>query len=196
MKKIISYESLKLVMDKFLVIFLLPFFIIIIPFIIILIILDSKGSPFFIQTRVGKNEKLFKIIKFRTMYLDTPNISTEDLEKLNVNTITKVGNFLRRTSLDELPQIINVLVGEMSFVGPRPALPTQIDVIKLRRRHGVNYILPGITGLAQVRGRDNLNTEEKCELDRVYAKNASIYLDLRILFIETVRVVLSNRGNK
>lgn len=161
----------------------------------VLIKLDSAGSIFFIQERVGRKGKTFKCFKFRTMKMGTPNISTEEMQKIATSPITKIGHVLRRTSLDELPQILNILLGEMSFVGPRPALPRQDFVVLMRKNAGVDHLYPGITGLAQVRGRDNLSDEQKVKFDMEYLNNFSLLQDVNLL-LATFFTVVSGHGNR
>lgn len=146
---------------------------------------NSNGPVFFKQKRVGKNKKYFKIIKFRTMYADTPADVPTHLLADPASRITKVGRFLRHTSLDELPQIFNILVGQMSIIGPRPALWNQDDLIEERDKYGANELTPGLTGYAQVNGRDELTIPVKAKLDGYYAQNISFILDVKIFF-ETV----------
>lgn len=154
--------------------------------------LDSKGPVLFKQKRVGKDKTYFYILKFRTMRTDTPkDIPTHMLNNPDVF-ITRVGSFLRKTSLDELPQIINILQGEMSIVGPRPALWNQFDLIDEREKYGANDILPGLTGWAQINGRDELHIEVKAKLDGEYAANMSFLFDLKCLFKTIVSVVKSD----
>lgn len=144
--------------------------------------LDSPGPVIFKQQRVGRDRKLFWMYKFRTMRVGTPEVATHlmtDLEKY----ITRVGRFLRKTSLDELPQLFNVLKGDMSIIGPRPALYNQYDLIEMRERAGVNRLRPGITGWAQVNGRDELSLEEKTRYDAEYLRRQSFLLDLKILWL-------------
>jgi O-antigen biosynthesis protein WbqP len=144
--------------------------------------IDSKGSIFFRQTRIGKNRCQFTILKFRTMRANTPaDIPTAHLANPDLY-ITKIGRFLRKTSLDELPQLINIFQGEMSFVGPRPALWNQEDLIALREACGANSILPGLTGLAQINGRDELPIPKKAQYDAKYTCEMSFLYDLRIVF--------------
>ncbi len=160
-------------------------------------IMIIDGFPiFFTQKRVGIRGKEFNIFKFRTMQVDTPNVSTEEILNLKINAITPLGNFLRRTSIDETPQVFNILRGEMSFVGPRPALPSQIDLVGNRKTMGIDILPPGLTGIAQVKGRDDLNITHKLKYERFYLQNSNIWLDLYILFFLTPSVIFSNRGNK
>ena len=147
----------------------------------------SPGPVLFRTRRVGRDHRLFTMLKFRTMRIDTPQVATHLLEQPD-RFLTPVGGFLRRTSLDELPQLMNVLRGDMSLVGPRPALFNQHDLVELRTRHGVQVLLPGVTGWAQVNGRDNLSTEEKVVFDAEYLRNRGLSLDLRILFLTLQRV--------
>lgn len=156
--------------------------------------LDSPGAAIYCQQRVGKLGKLFKILKFRTMKIDTPCLSTEEMQRLG-HKPTRVGGLLRKTSLDELPQLVNILKGEMSFIGPRPALSTQTDVNTLREEMGVHSVRPGITGLAQVMGRDDLDTVTKVNYDADYCRKMSFWYDISILFA-TFKAVFSARGNK
>ncbi len=149
----------------------------------IIIKTTSKGPVLFKQRRIGKNKEEFYIYKFRTMFLETPkNMPTHLLENPE-KYITPVGKFLRKTSLDELPQLTNIIKGEMSFVGPRPALFNQYDLIELREEAGVNGIRPGVTGWAQINGRDELEIPEKVKYDSYYVKNQSILLDIRVILI-------------
>ncbi|WP_151736552.1 sugar transferase ['Paenibacillus yunnanensis' Narsing Rao et al. 2020] len=166
-------------------IFLLwPFFLLI----AVVIKFDSKGPIFFKQKRVGKNKREFNIFKFRTMRTDTPSNTPTHLLKDPDFFITKVGKFLRKTSLDELPQIINIFKGEMSVVGPRPALWNQVDLIEKRDRYRVYEIKPGLTGWAQVNGRDEVSIERKAELDGYYKKNLNLLLDIKIVFLTILNV--------
>ena len=187
------YFFIKRIID--IVLSLLAVFLLIIPGIVIAIFIkiDSKGSIFFKQRRIGKNKKYFIIYKFRTMRSDTPtNIPTHLLENPDFY-ITRVGKILRRTSLDELPQIINILKGDMSIVGPRPALWNQEDLIIERDKYGANNIRPGLTGLAQINGRDELEITEKAKLDGEYVKNMSFSSDFKI-FVSTFFKVLKHEG--
>jgi len=170
---------LDIVFSLILIILLIPLFLII----SIVIKLTSRGPILFRQRRTGKDKTEFTIYKFRTMYLETPkNVPTHLLENPD-KYITPVGKILRKTSLDELPQLINILKGEMSFVGPRPALYNQYDLIALREAEGVNNIRPGVTGWAQINGRDELEISEKVKYDSYYVKNQSILFDIKIVFI-------------
>lgn len=161
----------------------------------LLIRLDSPGPVLFKQQRAGRDHVPFTIYKFRTMRVGTPNLSTEDMVKSGMNPITRLGAVLRRTSLDELPQLLNVLRGDMSLIGPRPALLTQTPVLNLRAASGVDRLRPGITGYAQVTGRDDLPDEEKVERDTAYLQNLSPGMDLTVARL-TIRSVLHGTGNK
>jgi len=157
--------------------------------------LDSRGPAIYRQRRVGKLGSDFVILKFRTMKVDAPVLSTADMQKQKAIPFTRIGPFLRKTNLDELPQLWNILKGQMSFIGPRPALPTQEDVVNLRRRLGADRVRPGITGLAQVMGRDELDVDSKVGYDAEYCRNLSLALDLKV-FCLTFVAVLSAKGNK
>ncbi len=173
------------------VICLSPIFIIV----IILIKIDSKGPIIFKQKRIGKDKKEFEIYKFRSMRIDAPkNAPTHTLENPNMY-ITKVGQFIRKTSLDELPQLINIIKGDMSIVGPRPALWNQYDLIAERDKYNANSIRPGLTGYAQVNGRDELPIEVKAKYDGEYLSKYNFLFDLKIMFL-TVFKVLKRDGIK
>ena len=161
----------------------------------LLVRVTSPGPALFKQERVGKNGNLFTLYKFRTMVWGTPDISTADMAKQAKNPITHVGKFLRKTSLDELPQLWNVLKGDMSLVGPRPALPTQTYLNGLRLEIGATDVRPGITGWAQINGRDDLSDEAKAEYDGYYAAHQSLKLDLLILWC-TIAAVAGGKGTK
>ena len=155
--------------------------------------LDSKGPVLFKQKRVGKGRKYFNVLKFRTMRIDAPhNIPTHEFENPDMY-ITRVGHFLRKYSLDELPQMFNIVSGTMSIIGPRPALWNQYDLLDERDKYGANDIKPGLTGLAQIRGRDELPIEEKARLDGEYVKNMSLAFDIR-MFFGTILSVLKHDG--
>ncbi|XKE94025.1 sugar transferase [Metaplanococcus flavidus] len=161
----------------------------------IVIKLDSPGPILFKQRRIGKDKKEFNILKFRTMKIDAPNdMPTHLLDKPDAY-ITRVGKLLRKTSLDELPQLINILKGEMSIIGPRPALWNQYDLIAERDKYKANDVLPGLTGLAQISGRDELPIELKAKIDGDYVEHKSPILDAEI-FVKTVFSVLKSDGVK
>ena len=155
--------------------------------------LDSKGPIFFRQKRVGKNKKYFNILKFRTMYIDTPKDMPTHMLSNPDQYITKAGKFLRKTSLDELPQIINILKGEMAIIGPRPALWNQDDLIAQRDKYGANDIKPGLTGWAQINGRDELEIDVKASLDGYYVEHMSFLFDMKCFF-GTITSVLKHEG--
>jgi O-antigen biosynthesis protein WbqP len=158
----------------------------------LLIKIDSHGRIIFKQKRVGLDSRYFTIYKFRTMKEGTPDIPTDEIENQEIFN-TKLGTFLRRTSLDEIPQIINILKGDMSVIGPRPALYNQDLLIRLRQERGVDKVRPGVGGLAQVRGRDDLSIPEKVEYDSLYVKNLSFSLDTKI-FLLTIKSALTGKG--
>ncbi len=143
---------------------------------------DSRGPVFFKQKRVGKDKTYFQILKFRTMYVDTPADMPTHLLQNAEAMITKSGRFLRRSSLDELPQLFNIFLGQMSIVGPRPALWNQEDLIAERDKYGANALVPGLTGWAQVNGRDELPIAVKARFDGEYVKMIGLWADIRILF--------------
>jgi O-antigen biosynthesis protein WbqP len=161
----------------------------------ILIKLDSKGPVLFKQKRIGKNKKHFYILKFRTMRTDTPKDMPTHMLKNPEMFITRVGKLLRKTSLDELPQIINILKGEMSIIGPRPALWNQYDLIEERDKYGANDIYPGLTGWAQINGRDELPIDIKAKYDGEYVERMSFVFDVKIFF-KTIFSVLRSEGVK
>ena len=149
---------------------------------------SSKGPALYWSDRVGKNNKIFKMPKFRSMLIDTPAVATHLLDNPDVY-LSPIGGFLRRSSLDELPQLFSVLKGDMSFVGPRPALFNQDDLIALRTEKGVDKLLPGITGWAQVNGRDELSIPDKVALDVEYLNRQSFWFDIKILWMTFLKVV-------
>jgi O-antigen biosynthesis protein WbqP len=161
----------------------------------VVIKIDSKGPVFFKQKRIGKGKKEFNILKFRTMKTDAPReMPTHMLDKAE-SYITPVGNLLRKTSLDELPQLINILKGDMSLIGPRPALWNQYDLIEERDKYKANDVLPGLTGLAQINGRDELPIELKAKLDGEYVLKQNSKLDSKI-FVKTLLSVMKRDGVK
>ena len=159
----------------------------------ILIKLDSEGPVIFRQQRMGKDGKIFTMYKFRSMRTDAPSeVATRDFENSN-EYITRFGGFLRRTSLDEIPQLLNILLGQMSFVGYRPVCLTETELNELRMAYGVFFVKPGLTGLAQVSGRDNVTSEKKAALDAQYVHNRGLRMDLWCL-VKTVVVVFTGEG--
>ncbi|KAF0226228.1 MAG: O-antigen biosynthesis protein WbqP [Erysipelotrichaceae bacterium] len=161
----------------------------------ILIKLESKGPILFKQKRVGRNQELFTIYKFRTMRVDAPKDTPTHLLDSSVNFITPLGEFLRKSSLDELPQLVNILQGHMSFVGPRPALWNQYDLTEERQKRSANDIRPGLTGWAQINGRDELPIEVKAKYDGEYVSRMSLAFDIEIFF-KTIFKVLVSEGVK
>src|SRR5690625_240054 len=159
---------------------------------IIAIKVESRGPILFKQKRVGIHKKYFNILKFRTMRIDTPKDTPTHLLDNPDQYITKVGKFLRKTSLDEIPQIWNILIGEMSIIGPRPALWNQYDLIEERDKYGVNDVLPGLTGWAQINGRDELPIEVKAKLDGEYINKMSPMMDMKCFFGTFVSVLKSD----
>ena len=154
----------------------------------ILVRLTSKGPAFYWSDRVGKGNMIFKMPKFRSMRVGTPAVATHLLQDPKAY-LTPIGSFLRKSSLDELPQLWSILVGDMSFVGPRPALFNQNDLIALRTQYGVDELVPGLTGWAQVNGRDELPIPEKVQLDVEYLQRRSLLFDIRILWLTFVKVL-------
>ena len=167
-----------------------------IPMILIALIvkLTSKGAALYWSDRVGINNTIFSMPKFRTMRLDTPEMATHLMSDPDLY-LTSFGSFLRKFSLDELPQLWSILKGDMSFIGPRPALYNQDDLVDLRTKRGIHRLVPGVTGWAQVNGRDDIPIPLKVEYDAYYMKNKSIILDLKIVWMTTVNV-LRKRGIK
>ena len=154
--------------------------------------LESPGPVIFRQQRVGVHKTRFEILKFRTMREGTPaDVPTERFQ--HADQITRVGNFLRKTSLNELPQLVNIIKGEMSIIGPRPALGNQFDLIRERDKYGANDIRPGLSGWAQINGRDTIDNKTKARFDGEYVKNIGFWLDIKII-IGTILTVLTNTG--
>lgn len=194
------YKSfLKRVSDIFMSFIAITLLLVPMAFIALAIKIDSRGPVFFKQKRIGKNKKTFYILKFRTMRTDAPKDAPTHTLQDPKKWITKVGGFLRKTSLDELPQIFNIFVGQMSVVGPRPALWNQDDLVEERDRYGANGIRPGLTGWAQINGRDELPIPVKAKLDGEYVQKLNsgffkgIFIDVRCLF-GTVFSVLRSEG--
>jgi O-antigen biosynthesis protein WbqP len=156
--------------------------------IFVLVRLTSAGPACYWSDRVGKNNKLFKMPKFRSMREGTPEVATSLLTDPE-NFLTPVGGFLRRSSLDELPQLWSIIVGDMSFVGPRPALHNQLELIELRTRCGVHKLVPGLTGWAQINGRDELLDTQKVALDKEYLDTHSLWLDAKIIMLTAIKVI-------
>lgn len=183
------YIHIKDIFDRLIallaLIVLAPLFLIL----MILIKIDSKGPVFFRQERIGIHKTHFMILKFRTMRVDTPKDIPTHLMQHSEDYITKIGRFLRRTSLDELPQLINIVRGDMAIVGPRPALWNQQDLIDERDKYGANDIRPGLTGWAQVHGRDELDIQTKARYDGEYAEKLGPIIDLKCFFLSFSKVI-------
>jgi O-antigen biosynthesis protein WbqP len=179
---------MKRIFDLILAIFL--FFLLSIPLLLtaILVITTSKGPALYWSERIGKNSKIFKMPKFRSMLIDTPAVATHLLDNPD-SYLSPIGGFLRLSSLDELPQLFSVLRGDMSFIGPRPALYNQNDLIALRTQKGADKLLPGITGWAQVNGRDELSIPDKVALDVEYMNRQSFSFDMKILWMTFLKVI-------
>jgi O-antigen biosynthesis protein WbqP len=176
------------IIDLFLALFLFVLFFIVFIILAILVKITSDGPVIYWSHRSGKDNIIFKMPKFRTMIVDAPVIETEKLNNAS-NLLTPIGGFLRSTSLDEIPQIFSVLKGDMSFIGPRPALYNQYYLIDLRTNKGLDKLLPGITGWAQVNGRDSLSTLEKVLLDEEYLHKRSFLMDFKVLFLTILKVI-------
>ena len=186
----ISKRTMDIVSSLVGLILLSPLFLLV----AILIKLDSKGPIIFKQIRIGKNSKPFYIYKFRSMKIDAPNLSTEEFINASDFT-TKVGKFIRKTSRDELPQLVNILKGDMSIDGPRPVIEREVRLLEIRKECNVDSILPGITGLAQINGRDNIDDYEKVKYDFEYLSKRNLVLDIKII-INTVLKVAKSEGIK
>ena len=187
------YRVVKRIMD--LIISLLAFIILlpILCIIAIIIKIDSKGPVLFKQKRVGKGKKFFSMYKFRTMRTDAPKDTPTHMLNNPEIYITKVGKVLRKTSLDELPQILNIIKGDMAIVGPRPALWNQDDLVAERDKYGANDVLPGLTGWAQINGRDELEIVDKARLDGYYCEHFGLRMDIKCFF-GTIKSVLKSDG--
>jgi O-antigen biosynthesis protein WbqP len=173
-------------------------FLVLSPFMLVLVLIiciESPGGAFFTQKRVGKNKTFFTVYKFRTMRTDAPKDTPTHLLGNPDAHITKIGRFMRKFSLDELPQLINVLKQDMAMVGPRPALWNQDDLVAERDKYGANDVRPGITGLAQIRGRDELPIPVKARYDGEYVEKASLFFDIKVLFM-TIFAVINAHGVK
>lgn len=187
------YRYVKKIMDiiiaTILLLLLIPAFIVI----AVIIKLDSPGPVIFSQYRVGKNKELFKLYKFRTMHAEAPeSLSTNEFKGVDMY-ITKRGRILRRTSLDELPQLVNILLGQMSIVGPRPTIPEEKKLMKKREQYKVYDVLPGVTGWAQINGRDLVTEEQKAIMDGKYVKEMSLSVDIKII-LQTITAVIKGEG--
>ncbi len=179
---------MKRVFDFIMTIFLLCFLSTPILIVALMVKLTSKGPVLYWSDRVGIDNKIFKMPKFRTMRVETPPVATHLLNDPDAY-LTSIGHFLRKFSLDELPQLWSILKGHMSFIGPRPALFNQGDLIELRTNKGIHKLVPGITGWAQVNGRDGISIPLKVKYDEYYMKNKSFLMDLKILYMTLLKVV-------
>jgi len=179
---------MKRAVDLLFCLFLLPVLLVPMLVITILVRLSSKGPALYWSDRVGIHNTIFKMPKFRTMRIDTPAVATHLLSNPDAY-LTPIGSFLRKTSLDELPQLWSVLKGDMSFVGPRPALFNQDDLIALRTQKGVHRLVPGITGWAQINGRDDIPIPQKVDFDGYYLVHRSFMFDLKILYLTLMKVI-------
>ena len=193
-KKKFFYRAIKRMFDVLFsfiaMVLLLPVFIVI----AIAVRIDSKGPVIFRQDRVGKGNKVFCFFKFRSMRIDAPHDVATSLLDDSDEYLTKVGRFLRKTSLDELPQFLNIFLGSMSFIGYRPLVVTEKNCNEMRNKLGVFFLRPGISGFAQVNGRDDVYYKNKAIMDAEYVRNASLWIDVKLL-IKTIAVVFSNKGN-
>ena len=158
-------------------------------FVAIFIKISSEGPILFVSKRCGKNGVLFNFLKFRTMNVGAPLLASHAIDAPQY--LTRIGKFLRKTSLDEIPQLWNVIRGEMSLVGPRPVIPSETNLVEARRALGVHKILPGITGWAQINGRDHISFQEKADLDYEYMQKQSMWFDLKIIFITIWKVLFA-----
>ena len=179
---------MKRIFDLLLGVAILVFLVVPMLLISIAVRLSSKGPALYWSDRVGKNSTMFKMPKFRSMLIDTPAVATHLLDNPDTY-LSPIGGFLRHSSLDELPQLFSVLKGDMSFIGPRPALFNQEDLIALRSEEGVDKLLPGITGWAQVNGRDELSIPDKVALDVEYLNRRSFWFDMKILCMTFLKIV-------
>jgi len=179
---------MKRIFDVLLALLLLPIFLLPMIAVGFLVKVTSKGDILYWSDRIGKGSVIYSMPKFRSMRVDTPDVATHLLENPNYY-LSPIGGFLRSSSLDELPQLFSIIKGEMSFVGPRPALYNQDDLIALRTEYGVEKLLPGVTGWAQINGRDAVSISKKVRLDVEYMHRQSFWFDLKILYITFLKVV-------
>jgi O-antigen biosynthesis protein WbqP len=189
------YKHIKRLIDFLLIFLSAPLWVPLLAVIALCVKISSPGPVFFKQKRYGKNLRFFQIYKFRSMYIHAPKDVPTHLLQNPQSMITPVGRFLRKSSLDELPQIFNIIKNELTLIGPRPALWNQDDLIDEREKYGANAIRPGLTGLAQISGRDELPITKKAALDGEYVKNMGFLLDVKILFY-TIFGVLWGKGVK
>lgn len=183
---------LKRIFDLLLSSFSMIFFALPALIIAIIIKLTSKGPVLYWSDRVGRNNEIFSMPKFRSMRTDAPEVATDKLQNAD-DLITPFGSFLRRSSLDEIPQLIPIFLGKMSIVGPRPALHNQHDLIAMRKKYGVHALKPGLTGLAQINGRDALTSNDKVRLDHEYLCKQSFMLDI-VIILKTVNIVFRSKS--
>ncbi len=179
-----SHRILDLFFSLICLIILSPFLLII----CILIKIETTGPVIHWSKRIGINEQIFLMPKFRSMRINTPDVATHLMQNPSLY-VTNVGSFIRKYSIDELPQLYSIFKGDISFIGPRPALFNQYDLMKLRREYGIEKFKPGLTGYAQVMGRDFLTIEKKVEYEKFYAENRNIILDLRILYLTILKII-------
>ncbi len=184
---------LKRVLDVLLSLVLLLVLSPLLLFIMLVLTVTTRGKPLFRQQRAGRQGRPFYIYKFRTMHIDAPpHMPTPDFDDAN-RYITKFGHFLRNTSFDELPQLWNILKGDMSFIGPRPVILAEAELLRERQKRGADTVLPGLTGIAQLHGRDLVDREHKARYDAYYASHLTFWMDLRLTFL-TVICVITRRG--
>ena len=174
--------------DLVLLFFILPFLLLPMLVLAIFVKATSQGPVLHWSARIGRNNKLFQMPKYRSMHIDTPQVATHLLQNSN-GYITPLGSWLRSTSLDELPQLYSIFVGNMTFVGPRPALFNQNDLKKMRTEKGIHKLKPGLTGLAQINGRDDISLEDKVALDLEYLRKKALWFDILILWRTAVKVI-------
>ncbi|MBI4665207.1 MAG: sugar transferase [Nitrospinae bacterium] len=179
---------MKRVFDLALALALAPLLAVIMVFVALAVKITSPGPVLYFSERVGRHRKHFPMAKVRSMKIDTPQVATHLLADPH-NHLTPIGGFLRKTSLDEIPQLWNIIKGDMSFVGPRPALFNQDDLVALREKYGINDLRPGLTGWAQVNGRDELSIPDKVEMDLYYKERQSFPLDIYILFLTFIKAI-------
>ncbi len=184
-------SHMKRLFDVLVVLLTLPLFLPILICIWVLIKIEDGGPALYWSKRIGINNRIFLMPKFRSMKLNTPQVATHLLQNPD-EYITRIGKFLRKSSLDEVPQLWSVLTGDMSFVGPRPALFNQDDLVELRTKCGVHLLRPGVTGWAQINGRDEIPIPQKVQLDEYYLKNQSFSFDIKILFLTVFKVLKSD----
>lgn len=187
--RVFFYNFLKRILDIILVLISAPLTMPLCIVIAILIKLDSPGPAIYWSSRIGRNSKPFAMPKFRSMIIGTPKIGAEDFVEAD-RYITTVGKFIRKTSLDELPQLLCVLTGEMSLVGPRPLLFIERRILRQRRKYGIDRLVPGISGWAQINGRTTVTTDQKVKLDAWYMENRSLMLDIKIIALTIKKVLL------